>query len=65
VVWWRHGGRTDLDNLILICSFHHKLVHEHGWSISGTAVTGLSWSRPDGSRFEAGPSPPARSVAVA
>jgi predicted restriction endonuclease len=18
--WWRHGGRTDLDNLLLICS---------------------------------------------
>jgi len=22
-----------LDNLLLICSFHHRLVHEHGWSV--------------------------------
>ena len=33
IVWWRDGGRTDLDNLLLICSFHHRLVHEHGWSL--------------------------------
>jgi hypothetical protein len=26
LVWWRHGGGTDLDNLALICSFHHRLV---------------------------------------
>ena len=30
VTFWEHGGRTDLDNLVLICSFHHKLVHELG-----------------------------------
>jgi hypothetical protein len=30
VRWWRHGGRTSLENLLAICSFHHRLVHEHG-----------------------------------
>ncbi|MGH2572085.1 MAG: HNH endonuclease [Actinomycetota bacterium] len=25
IVWWEHGGRTDLDNLLLVCTFHHKL----------------------------------------
>ena len=34
IVWWTKGGRTDLDNLLLICSFHHKLVHEYGWSVA-------------------------------
>ncbi|HEY3209198.1 MAG TPA: hypothetical protein VGL18_05320 [Actinomycetota bacterium] len=24
------GGPTDLDNLVLVCTFHHKLVHEYG-----------------------------------
>ncbi|QYN32068.1 HNH endonuclease [Pseudonocardia sp. DSM 110487] len=32
VAWW-FGGRTDIDNLILICSFHHRLVHDHGYGI--------------------------------
>jgi hypothetical protein len=58
VVWWRSGGRTDLDNLVLICSFHHRLVHELGWWLEGTA-TDLRWLRPDGTRYRAGPAPPA------
>jgi hypothetical protein len=32
---WAYGGRTDLDNLILICGYHHRFVHEHGWHITG------------------------------
>lgn len=55
--WWRHGGRTDLANLALICSFHHRLVHEHGWSVKREATGDLLWRRPDGTRFESGPSP--------
>jgi Domain of unknown function (DUF222)/HNH endonuclease len=55
--WWRHGGRTDLDNLALICSFHHRLVHEHGWSVKRDAAGDLLWRRPDGTRYESGPSP--------
>jgi hypothetical protein len=31
---WRYGGRTDLDNLILLCRHHHRLVHEGGWTAS-------------------------------
>jgi hypothetical protein len=26
---WMHGGKTDLDNLILLCQMHH-LAHHHG-----------------------------------
>jgi hypothetical protein len=25
--WWRHGGRTDLANLIPLCARHHTQVH--------------------------------------
>jgi uncharacterized protein DUF222/HNH endonuclease len=57
IVWWRHGGRTDLDNLVLICSFHHRLVHEHGWSVRRESDGTVMWRRPDGARYEAGPSP--------
>jgi Domain of unknown function (DUF222) len=55
--WWRHGGRTDLHNLALICSFHPRLVHEHGWSVRREATGDLLWRRPDGARYESGPSP--------
>ncbi len=27
---WMHGGRTDPDNLILLCRFHHMACHEGG-----------------------------------
>ena len=31
---WLHGGETRLENLIMLCSFHHHLVHEGGWRIT-------------------------------
>lgn len=55
IEWWSRGGPTDLDNLVLICSFHHTLVHEHGWSIERTDDGGLVWHRPGGARYRAGP----------
>ena len=30
---WAHGGTTCLANLILLCGFHHSLVHEYGWRL--------------------------------
>jgi 5-methylcytosine-specific restriction endonuclease McrA len=30
------GGATELDNLILLCSRHHKLLHDHGIRTSGS-----------------------------
>jgi len=55
IKWWSRGGTTELDNLVLICSFHHKLVHEHGWRIDRDATGELTWIRPSGVRYRAGP----------
>lgn len=33
IVHWIHGGRTDQDNLVLLCRRHHWLVHEVGFQI--------------------------------
>jgi hypothetical protein len=55
IVFWRDGGSTDLSNLALLCSWHHKLVHEYGWWIKGDAEDELRWYRPDGTRYRAGP----------
>jgi len=33
ITHWAHGGRTDLDNLVLLCAYHHRLFHEDGFSM--------------------------------
>jgi hypothetical protein len=53
--WWSGGGRTDLDNLVMVCSFHHTLVHEHGWRIKRDPEGTVSWFHPNGVRYRAGP----------
>jgi len=58
IVWWGNGGRTDLDNLVLVCAFHHKLVHEYGWAINREATGEVRWFWPGGTRYRAGPAPP-------
>jgi hypothetical protein len=45
---WLHGGETSLDNLSLLCSHHHHLVHEGGWSVERTAEGDLCFRAPDG-----------------
>lgn len=55
VIWWSKGGRTDLDNLALVCAFHHRLVHEHGWRLEHEGDGGFAWYKPDGVRYRAGP----------
>ena len=31
--WKRDGGRTDIDDGILLCKHHHLVLHDHGWEI--------------------------------
>ena len=33
VIHWLDGGPTDVDNLCLLCSECHRLVHHAGWDI--------------------------------
>jgi len=30
---WADGGETSLDNCLLLCRHHHRLVHEGGWKV--------------------------------
>jgi hypothetical protein len=52
---WVNGGRTDLDNLISLCPYHHKLVHDRGYLIAASPPGGFSFSRPDGTPLPACP----------
>jgi len=33
VEFWAHGGKSNLGNLLPLCYFHHRLVHEGGWQV--------------------------------
>ncbi|MEM8922901.1 MAG: DUF222 domain-containing protein [Actinomycetota bacterium] len=45
---WSRGGSTDLDNLLPLCSHHHHLVHEGGWSVVLAPDRALTITAPDG-----------------
>ncbi|MCZ4520063.1 DUF222 domain-containing protein [Rhodococcus ruber] len=33
-IWhWGDGGPTDMDNLVLLCGFHHRLIHHSDWEV--------------------------------
>jgi hypothetical protein len=55
IIWWRHGGRTDLANLIPLCEIHHQMVHHEGWTISLGANRELTVTLPDGQVMTTGP----------
>jgi hypothetical protein len=58
---WVNGGRTDLDNLISLCPYHHKLVHDRGYLIASPPPGGggtFTFYRPDGSPLPACPALP-------
>ncbi|WP_139278486.1 HNH endonuclease signature motif containing protein, partial [Rhodococcoides fascians] len=33
-IWhWADGGPTDMNNLVLLCGFHHRLIHHSDWDV--------------------------------
>lgn len=55
VRWWRHGGATDLDNLLPICIRHHTLVHTGGWNLRLAPDRQLTVTLPDATTMTTGP----------
>ncbi|MBT8067815.1 MAG: HNH endonuclease [Gammaproteobacteria bacterium] len=45
---WSNGGETSLDNLMLLCTKHHTLVHEGGFRIEKDYRDNWFFVRPDG-----------------
>ena len=33
IVHWADGGKTSLDNLVLVCSHHHRVLHHTPWQV--------------------------------
>jgi HNH endonuclease len=61
VVPWEQGGRTDLDNLVPLCSKCHHLIHDGGWTLSMDEHRVVRIIRPDGSLAVEGSPPMVRS----
>lgn len=54
---WERGGRTDLGNLVPLCSSHHHRVHEGQWRLTLLPDRSLKIWRPDGSLDKTVPTP--------
>jgi hypothetical protein len=55
IIWWRHGGCTDLDNLLPVCTRCHHRIHDQGWTITLDANRRLTVTLPDGTTQSTGP----------
>jgi hypothetical protein len=59
VRWWEWDGTTDIENLVLVCRFHHKVIHQRRFTMTreggvvrvtrsdGTPLTVPLSARPD------------------
>ena len=52
---WADGGATSLDNLMLVCRRHHRLLHEGGYTIERDGTGRRTFVRPDGRPIEMAP----------
>jgi Domain of unknown function (DUF222) len=62
---WDPDGLTDIDNMCLLCTSHHTLIHKPGWHAKLTADQTLEVTTPTGRVLRAPPrthihQPPAR-----
>ena len=56
---WHDGGVTRVEDLILLCRYHHVCVHEGRWRIHLDPATGqVHVTRPDGTPHDLAPSRP-------
>ncbi len=59
VVHWADGGPTSLDNLMLLCRQHHRLLHEGGYTVYSSAGGTFRFVSAKGRQIEAVPAVPA------
>ena len=56
---WADGGATRLTNLVLLCRFHHRLVHEEGVRVTLDAAGAVHFVQPNGQPLVEAPPAPA------
>jgi hypothetical protein len=54
---WEDGGPTDVDNLAMLCGFHHRVTHSAGWEMTtdtdedGEPTGWFTWTTPEGEQL--------------
>jgi hypothetical protein len=48
IIHWANRGETDPDNLTLLCTYHHRLLHEGGFAVRRDGSGELVFKRADG-----------------
>ena len=48
---WAHGGETKIGNLVTLCRWHHRLVHEGQIEVASASGGAWRFSKPDGQEF--------------
>jgi hypothetical protein len=57
IKFWRHGGTTSLDNLVLLCARHHHLIHQPGWHLKLLPDATTEITNPNGHTQTSQPKP--------
>ncbi|MFN2560346.1 MAG: DUF222 domain-containing protein [Jatrophihabitans sp.] len=52
---WNEHGTTAECNCQCLCSRHHHLKHETGWTVTGHPADDLTWTSPTGHTYRAPP----------
>jgi hypothetical protein len=55
ITHWARGGHTNLDNLVLLCRHHHRLVHEGGFTLERGRDGAIAVLTPERRRLTAVP----------
>jgi len=49
---WFDGGETKMDNLVLLCRHHHRLLHQGGFSIENKGANELVFTNSSGKEIK-------------
>jgi hypothetical protein len=59
---WANGGATSLDNTLLLCRFHHRLVHEEGFQVKRLPNGEVEFRNQHGLLVPDAPEPPRQPI---
>jgi hypothetical protein len=56
--YWRNGGKTCIENGLLVCGYHHYCIHTLGYDVKLLPDRTAIWTLPNGTVLESQPRGP-------